>query len=69
LVPGGEKTYGSRGDVLAMQPGMRVWLETAGPPAWKGADDEKVYLFRLRLTPSIRIQAFLFMQQSLGTML
>jgi hypothetical protein len=52
-----------------MQPGMRVWLETAGPPAWKGADDEKVHLFRLRLIPSIRIQAFLFMQRSLGTML
>ena len=41
-------------------PGMRVRLETAGPPAWKGADDEKVYFFRLRLNPSIRIQVFLF---------
>jgi hypothetical protein len=39
---------------------MRVWLETAGPPAWKGANDEKVYFFRLRLNPSIQIQVFCF---------
>src|SRR5712664_1755322 len=58
-----EKTYGNRGDVLALQPGLRVWLETARPPAWKGANDEKVRLFRLCLTPSIRIQAFCFIGQ------
>src|SRR5258708_25535769 len=28
-----------------MQPGLRVWLETAEPPAWKGADDENVRFF------------------------
>jgi hypothetical protein len=39
---------------------MRVRLETAGPPAWKGADDEKVYFFRLHLNPSKRIQVFCF---------
>ena len=41
----GEKTYGGRGDVLAIWPGMRVWLETAGPPTWKGANDEKMCFF------------------------
>jgi GTP 3',8-cyclase len=45
LLPNGEKTYGGRGDVLAIRPGLRVRLETAGPPAWKGADDENVRFF------------------------
>src|SRR6266852_803400 len=45
LAPGGETSYGYRGDVLAMLPGIRVRLETAGPPAWKGAMYEKLRFF------------------------
>jgi hypothetical protein len=42
---------------------MRVWLETAKPPAWKGANDEKVYFFVCGLNPSIRIRAFVYAAQ------
>jgi hypothetical protein len=62
----GEKTYGGRGDVLAMWPGMRVWLETAGPPAWKGAKDEKVNFFVCRLNPSYMVSGFLLCRQVLA---
>ncbi len=34
-----------RGDVPATLPGMRVRVETPGPPTWKGANDEKTHLF------------------------
>jgi hypothetical protein len=67
LAPGGEKTYGSRGDVLVMQPGMRVRLETAGPPAWKGADHEKVRFFVFACVQAYGFRRFCFSSGSLGT--
>src|SRR5713226_7171147 len=44
------------------EPGMRVRLETAGPPAWKGADDEKV-----RFLVCACIQAYGFRRFCLGS--
>jgi len=39
-------------------PWFRVPVETPGPPAWKGAIDEKVYFFVCARHPSIRMRAF-----------
>src|SRR5438552_11087030 len=53
--------------------GMRVWVETPGPPpaaskfcetvAWKGAMGEKAYFFVCARHPSIRSRAFVFRRQ------
>jgi hypothetical protein len=39
---------------------MRVWLETAGPPAWKGANDENVQFFVRACIQAYGFRLFVF---------